>query len=314
MITLLADGEGNWQTIAWRRKRAGGVRCVGAGRVFEMVEIENELARCVESVGGEAGVEKAASAVGGGRAGRVSKDEEQFCDRGIFEDWFELEGSTGKGEFCGARDRLRVAGANERRQGDGFLRRVGNPLGGDVIGGVRCVPLEAMEADQCRRLGVLDAQSEAFAPMNDVDVERADGHARIVFVAVGIGVQLPRFCPLAIDQKPLREAARWRVEGHGRAPEVQGAEMFGAACGEMNLVVGSGAEGVVAGIEPLEPGKSKPPVRLQQVAGMPRAPRGEVVLPGSVLRQAGDREKRGEKCQRDDARDDGTGAHGESIA
>src|SRR6266446_5765837 len=53
MIAFFADGERNGETIAGRRERASGKRCVCAGRIFHAIEIENELAGFVEAVGGK---------------------------------------------------------------------------------------------------------------------------------------------------------------------------------------------------------------------------------------------------------------------
>jgi hypothetical protein len=54
-----------------------------------MVEIEDDLAGFLETIGGQAGVEKAASLVRGRPAGRIAKNEEKFWLGWIFEDRFE---------------------------------------------------------------------------------------------------------------------------------------------------------------------------------------------------------------------------------
>src|SRR5207247_7926345 len=56
---------------------------LGARRIFQTVEIEHEFAGFIEAVGGKAGIEKPAGRVGGCGAGRVAKNEEKLCDRGI---------------------------------------------------------------------------------------------------------------------------------------------------------------------------------------------------------------------------------------
>jgi hypothetical protein len=50
MVALFANGEGNGQAIARRWQRTSSIGRVGAGRIFEMVEIQHELAGLVESV------------------------------------------------------------------------------------------------------------------------------------------------------------------------------------------------------------------------------------------------------------------------
>ncbi len=76
MIALLADGKGDGKAVARRREGAGGIGSVGARRILEAIEIEDQLARFVEPVGGETGVKKAASAVGSRRAGGVVMEGE----------------------------------------------------------------------------------------------------------------------------------------------------------------------------------------------------------------------------------------------
>ena len=213
-------------------------------RIFEVIEVEDQLAGFVEPVGWESGVEEAASAVCRGGAGGVAKDEEELGDGEIFEDGLKLVSLAGELEFRGARNRLRVAGANQRYELDGLGRGVGNPASGDAIGSVRRVPGEAVEGDQGARLCILDAQRKAFAAVNDVDVKRSDGHARIAFVIVGVGVKRLRLGGLAIDEESFREAAGsgWRIERDDRALQVENAEMTWAVSRETDLVPGRRAE------------------------------------------------------------------------
>src|SRR5260370_33759300 len=63
MVALLADGERNGKAVLFWRKGAGGERRVGAGWIFEAIEIEEEFSGVVEAVIREAGVEEAASAL-----------------------------------------------------------------------------------------------------------------------------------------------------------------------------------------------------------------------------------------------------------
>ncbi len=76
MIALLADGERNRQTISGRRQRARGVGRVGARGILEMVEIQDQLAGFVDSIGRQAGIQEAARTVSGGGASRVAQDKE----------------------------------------------------------------------------------------------------------------------------------------------------------------------------------------------------------------------------------------------
>ena len=92
VVALFSDGERDRQTIAPGWKRASGERRVRAGRVFQMVEVEDKLAAFIEAICGQAGVEKTASGVGGRLAGEVAKDEEKFWLGWVFEDRFEAIG------------------------------------------------------------------------------------------------------------------------------------------------------------------------------------------------------------------------------
>jgi len=147
VIALLSDGEGDGEAVAGWRKRAGGEGSVGARRIFEVIEIENKFARFVEAVGGEAGIEEAASTVGGRDAGSVAKDEEKFGDGGIFQDGIDAKRFSLQRKFSGAGHGLIVIGADEGGERDGLWRRVRNPSGSDAIGGVGRKELEPVKSD-----------------------------------------------------------------------------------------------------------------------------------------------------------------------
>ena len=189
VIALLANGEGDGKTVARRRKRAGGVRRVSARRIFEAVEIEDEVSGFVESIGGKRSVEKTARAVGSRSAGGVAEDEEKFGDSGIFEDGFEAERFSVESKFGGSWYRLIVIGADESGKRDGFWRGIGNPLGGDAIRAVGRIQLESVKTDDAGRMRILDAQGEAGFAADDVHVESADREMRGDFVVVGFGAE-----------------------------------------------------------------------------------------------------------------------------
>jgi len=294
VVALLAHGEGDGEAISLRRERAGGEGRVGTRRIFEVVEIEDELARFVYAVGRETGVEEAASAVGGGAAGSITKDEEKFCDGGIFDDGFEAERFSGKGEFRGAGDGLLVAGSHQGDEGNCFGGGIGDPFCGYAIGWVGRVPFEAVEAGDGGRMRILDAQGEAGFAADDIQVESADGQMGGDFVVVGFGAEGLRFRGSAGDEKICGESAGWGIQRDGFAFEMKDGEMRRATGSEMNLVVGSGADGVVAGLEPFEASEREPAVGLEEIGGVGGAPGGEVFLPGGVLRGDGDGKKRAE--------------------
>src|SRR5258708_18577592 len=131
VIALLADGKGDGNAVARRRERAGGKGSVGARRVFEAIEIENQLARFFEAVGGKTGVKKAAGAVRGRGTGDVAKNEEEFGHGGIFEDGLEAECFSGGSEFSGAWDWLIVIGADGCSERGDLGRGIRDPFGGD---------------------------------------------------------------------------------------------------------------------------------------------------------------------------------------
>src|SRR5260370_16142645 len=99
MVALLADGERNGKAVLLWRKGAGGERGVGAGWIFEAIEIEEEFSGVVEPVIREAGVEEAASAVGLGGAGGVAQNQEKLFDGGILENGVAAIGCSGAGKF-----------------------------------------------------------------------------------------------------------------------------------------------------------------------------------------------------------------------
>ena len=87
-----------------------------------MIEIEDELAEFVEAIGGEAGVEEAAGAVGGRGAGGIAENEEKLGHRGIFKDRLETKRFSLQRKFGCSGNGLIVFGADQRGERDGFWR------------------------------------------------------------------------------------------------------------------------------------------------------------------------------------------------
>src|SRR6266481_8403150 len=113
--------------------------------------------------------------------------------------------------------------------------------------------MQSMKAGERGRLGILDAQRETRFAADHVHVERADGEARTVLVAVRIGTKLLRLRRFSVNQETGGEAAGGSGEGHARALEMEDTEMGGIpggriAGGKTDLVVRGGAEWVVAGL------------------------------------------------------------------
>jgi len=66
---------------------------------------------------------------------------------------------------------------------------------------------------------------------------------------------------------------------------MQDAGVRGTAGGQMNRVVDCGTDSIVAGEQPLESYQRQPAVGLLKVGGVLHTPCGEILLPGSLLRQ-----------------------------
>ena len=78
----------------------------------------------------------------------------------------------------------------------GLLHRWENS---NAVPGVRLVPLQPMKAGQRGGFRVFDPQSKTLAAMDHVDVQIADGHARIILVTVRVRMQLARLRGFAVD-------------------------------------------------------------------------------------------------------------------
>src|SRR5260370_18938399 len=74
VIALFAHRQSYRQAVAPRRKRAGRVRGVRTRRILKAIEIEHEVTGFIQAVAGEARIEKAAGAICGGSACRVSQN------------------------------------------------------------------------------------------------------------------------------------------------------------------------------------------------------------------------------------------------
>ena len=282
VIALLADGKGDGKAVAGRGERAGGKGSVGARRILQAIEIEDQLARFVESVGGETGVKKAASAVGSRRAGGVAKNEEEFGHGGIFEDGLEAECFSGESEFSGAWDRLIVIGADECSESDDLGRGIGDPFGGDAVSCVWRIPFQPVKTSDGRRMRIFDAESKAILAADDVQIQGADCQMWRHLVLVSFGVKWLRLRRCAGNEKVFREATIGGIQGHGFAFKMKNGEMRGPRC-EVNLVVPCRANGIVAVLEPFEAGERKPAVGLQEVRGVFGTPGDQVFLPGGIL-------------------------------
>lgn len=298
VVALFAGGKRDGQAIAGRRKRARRVRSVGAGGIFEFVEIENKFAGLAESVGGEAGIEKTAGRIGGGGAGGVLENEEKLLGIGLLENGFEAIGFSIKREFGGAGNGLRVRRVRESDEHDGLWRVVGNPVGREAIVWVGGEPMESVKIDECGRPGVFDTESETAGAANGVHIERADGEMRIVFVVVRVDAQSLGFGGSASDEEAGSESAGRRKKLNGVVFEMHDADVRGMAGGELDFVVRRGAEGIVAGLKPFESGEGQPSVEFLQVGGVLGAPGGEIALPSGVLRGSGADKQNGSKGQK----------------
>ena len=298
VIALLADRKRDGEAVSGRRQRASRVGSVGARRIFEAIEIEHEFAGFIEAVGGEAGVEKTASAVSGGGAGHVAKNEEEFCHGGIFKNGLQPKCFSREAEFRGAGNGLIVVGADKSGERDGLVRREGDPSGDHAKSGIGLEPLESVKAGDGGRIGILDAKSETRLAANHVHVESADGEMGRKFILIRFGSQSLRFCGPAGDEKVGRESSRGRIQRDGFAFEAKDGEVSGSG-GEMDLVVGSGADGIVSELKPLEADEREPTVGLEEVGLVLFAPGSVVFLPGRLLRgcRSGQREQKNDEKQ-----------------
>lgn len=192
VIAPFTAREGNLESIAGWRERAGSVGGVRAGRVLQPIEIEHEFAGLCETLVGECGIEKAAGAVGRGLARRIAHDEKEFGGFLIscfFNYRLKAIALAGQSKLRDAWHRLRVMCADQSSEYSGPRWVVWDPARGDPIFRVGRKPLQSVKALERRRICVPDAQAITVAAMKDVHVQRTDSKARIVLVSVGIGVQ-----------------------------------------------------------------------------------------------------------------------------
>src|SRR5260370_13261203 len=289
------DGE----RVDGRGERGGRVRSVSARRILQTIEVEHEFTRFIEAVGGKAGVEKTGSAISGGGAGRVTKNEEKFWDRGVFKNGLQPKCFSREIEFRSGRNGLIVAGPDERSERDGLLRRIGNPSGDDAKSEIGLEPFESAKTGDGRRMSILNAKSEAgFAP-NHIHVESGDCEMRGNIVLVGLRSEGLRFCGSAGNEEVWSESSRGRIQRNGFAFEVKDGEMSGSGR-EMDFVVGRGTSGIVPGLKPLEADEREPAVGLEEVRFVLLAPDSVFFLPGSFLREGNrgqQRHQKGDKSQ-----------------
>src|SRR6267154_3762999 len=122
MVALLSDRQRYWEPVLFRRQRAGGIRSVCARRIFQAVEIEYQLARFVEPLVRESRIQKPASSIGLGSAGRIPQHEKQLCRRWILENRVQLVDLAMQCKFRAAGDLRRIAGADQGGDGERLVR------------------------------------------------------------------------------------------------------------------------------------------------------------------------------------------------
>ncbi len=101
-VALFAGFDGDGEAVLRGRAWAGGVGGVGAGRVVELIEVEDDGAGFVQAMIWERSAEEAGGFVGGGLAGVVAEDEEEGGVVRVFEHRLEADGFAVEGEFSEA--------------------------------------------------------------------------------------------------------------------------------------------------------------------------------------------------------------------
>ena len=98
-IALLPRFNRERQPILLRRQGAGRIGGVGAGRVVQLVEIEHERSRLLDTVAGQPCTEKPRGLVSGGPGGAVAQNEEQLVALAALEHRLQAQGLAIQGEF-----------------------------------------------------------------------------------------------------------------------------------------------------------------------------------------------------------------------
>src|SRR5215510_8036756 len=114
MVTLFADRQRYREPVSRGRKRAGGIRGVGAGRIFEMIEVENQFAFTVHAMIWQRSIEKPASGIGCFCARRILQNKKQLGALRVFEDRFEAISFSLQRELGVAWHGLIVARSHQR--------------------------------------------------------------------------------------------------------------------------------------------------------------------------------------------------------
>jgi hypothetical protein len=114
MVTLFADRQSNWEPVSRGRKRTSGVRGVSTRRIFQVVEVENELAFAFDAVRWQWRIQKPTSGIGHFRAGQILENEKQLCALRVFQNRLEPIGLSLQGELRVTRNWLIVARSRQR--------------------------------------------------------------------------------------------------------------------------------------------------------------------------------------------------------
>lgn len=210
-VAFFAGFDGDGKAVVFRGQRAGGEGGVGAGRVLDAVEVEDQIARFVEAVIGKRRIENASADVSGGFEGQVAEDEEQSFAGRVFQNRLECEFPVAEGEGGDAGRGKVDGGAEDGGDSQGLRGREGGPGGLNAEIGVGGEPVEAVEGSAGGRVGVLDAQHEAATAVEHGQGEAAEGHDG----GFGAGGEWTFLGGLAVNQqigeKPSTVAMSWTV-------------------------------------------------------------------------------------------------------
>jgi hypothetical protein len=301
-----ADAHGGWLVVAvvefagfdrdgqaagGSGQRAGGVGGEGAGRVIGFVEVEDDGVP-----GGDRGFQEAAGAVGGFAGGAVLEDEEEraFVDGRVKAEGLALEAELG---VAGAE--LVDAEAEDGGDAEGLGWVVAMVGGLDAVLGADGVPAEAVEVAAGFGVGVLDADADAVAALDDEHEDLA-GLDDVGGLIAGVGFEDDGGGGgFSVDEDA---DAGGGVEGDAAVVEREDAgARGGAARGESDGGVRRGAGGVRAILQPEESGEGEPAIGLAKFQLAVGAP----LLDGGLVGWRGGGEQEGEQQRSHDPKYNG---------
>ncbi len=175
VVPLLSRRNRNLQAVLLWRQRAGCIGSIGAGRVFQSIEVQPELPGLVQTLIGKCRVQESRSSVSRGLAGRISQDEEKLFVLRRLKHRLQSHCLAVDYKFRHSRYRHLDRSSEDRRDLHNLCRSIRDPSRGNLVFLIRRIPLEPVKLQPGRRMRIFETKGIPLSAMNYKHAECSHG-------------------------------------------------------------------------------------------------------------------------------------------